>query len=719
MTLNELREAVSTAERAQENAFAVLSSLAGYIAKATHEEDVNLSHAREIAIRLVEHRDSLGGHAPMLDGVLRRLGLFPYLDLDALGARDLLAYEAHRPLDMPEDLVFHRVQAEVYRRLMDGQNIVLSAPTSFGKSLVIDALIASGKYRNVVVVVPTIALIDETRRRLYKFSPDYKVITHVSQPYTEKNLLVLTQERVLDLESLPDIDLFVVDEFYKLSPEREQFPDRAYLLNQAFQRLYRTGAQFYFLGPNIRALAAGIPDDFFGRIHFLRTGVSTVALDEITVEGGDAPHTVLADLCRDLDGPTLIYCQSPRSARAVLKTLIESGVGFPDSSLDRAVEWVGKNYHPEWSVCEGLARGIGVHHGQLPRALSHFTVRAFRARRLRFLICTSTLIEGVNTPAKNVIVFDKKIGKTNFDFFDYGNIRGRGGRMSVHYVGKVFLFHRQPDEQLPEVDIPALSQPSDAPSSLLLGLEEEELTEASRARLEDLLQDAELPAGVLKESTGLSVERQLETAAEIENRIQELAPLLRWHGVPNKRELQVACELVWKRLHGGTKEHGAFSDAQLAVRLNQLRDHPEAHDFIAAELTNEYHIKRGHSVDHIAEDILDFMRFWASHTFPRLLRALDRISKYVFGQRGLPTGDFTVYAAQVENFFSPPSAVALEEYGLPRSVTMRLNDVLPLEASLDDVLDALAQFDGEPARLDDFELELLDDVRGSLSSRRG
>ena len=50
---------------------------------------------------------------------------------------DRLAYEVHRPLGI-DDLVFHAKQAEVYRLLADGRNVVLSAPTSFGKSLIID-----------------------------------------------------------------------------------------------------------------------------------------------------------------------------------------------------------------------------------------------------------------------------------------------------------------------------------------------------------------------------------------------------------------------------------------------------------------------------------------------------------------------------------------------------------------------------------------------------
>lgn len=715
MTFNELKRAVATAESSNERAFEVLAELGGLVARAQGEESTEMSQAREIAIRLVEHRDELGGQAAPLDAMLRRLGLFPYIDAGAAGVRDRLAIEAHRPLDLPDgDIVFHRVQGEVYRRLLDGENVVLSAPTSFGKSLVIDALVASGHYRNIVVVVPTIALIDETRRRLSQFSPRYKVITHVSQPLAERNLLLLTQERVLELAELPDVGLFVIDEFYKLSPDRDGSLDRTYLLNQAFQRLYRTGAQFYFLGPNIHALKAGIPDDFIGRLQFIRTEVSTVALDEIHVDGGEDPHAALGTLCQTLDEPTLIYCQSPRSVRDVVAALIDANVSAPDASLDRAVEWTSRAYHPEWSVCKGLAHGIGVHHGQLPRALAAFMVRAFKERRLRFLICTSSLIEGVNTPAKNVIVFDKKIGMTDFDFFDYGNIRGRSGRMSIHHVGRVYLFHDKPRAELPEVDIPALSQPDDVPSSMLLGLEPGEMTERSRDRLEDLLEDAPLSAEILRASIGLDVERQLQTATVIEDNLSRYAPLLRWTGMPERAELDAAAELIWKHLHGGRGAHGAYSPSQLATRISMLRDSTDVGEMVDIEASSAYRISRGDSTDQIVEDILDFMRFWASHTFPRLLIALDRIADAILTRHDLPTGDFTVFAAQVENLFLPPPIVALEEYGLPRIVAMKLLAQLQPDGDLDATLARLAAIDLEAVALDPFERELLADVRASL-----
>jgi reverse gyrase len=49
---------------------------------------------------------------------------------------------------------------------MSGKNLAIIAPTSFGKSFIIDAFIALKQPKNTAIIVPTIALTDETRRRL-------------------------------------------------------------------------------------------------------------------------------------------------------------------------------------------------------------------------------------------------------------------------------------------------------------------------------------------------------------------------------------------------------------------------------------------------------------------------------------------------------------------------------------------------------------------------
>src|SRR5439155_22674093 len=111
-------------------------------------------------------------------------------------------------------------------------------------------------------------------------------------------------------------------------------------------------------------------------------------------------------------------------------------------------------------------------HGPLPRSLPQSVVRAFNSGALRYLVCTSTLIEGVNSKAKNVIVYDNRVAKRRFDFFTFNNIKGRSGRMFEHFVGRVFLFNDPPQEEFPFVDIPAFTQSASTAESLLIQLED-------------------------------------------------------------------------------------------------------------------------------------------------------------------------------------------------------------------------------------------------------
>ncbi|HEV8529538.1 MAG TPA: DEAD/DEAH box helicase, partial [Actinomycetes bacterium] len=370
LTIAEIRDLLaSPPDPLRERAFDVLAG----IAATASEQPEGMS--RELLIRALDRREDFDGTAPMLDALVRHHGLYPYLaDPDELGTADRIAYEVHRPVGT-DDLVFHAEQAQVYRLLADGHNVVLSAPTSFGKSLIIDGVIATGRYRTVILVVPTIALIDETRRRLtQRFRDTYKIITHPSQVPADRTIYVLTQERVLDIpnDRFPEVDFFAIDEFYKLDSSHDE--DRAVLLNQAFHRLHATGAQFYLLGPNIDALTA----DVRGRLEFqfICTDFQTVALDtEIHRVAKHDLQPAVVRRCADLSGPTLLYVRSPKRAREVAGWLLEGGLGRPEDDLDGAAEWVARTYHPDWLVARALKNGIGIHHGRIPRALAHHVVR--------------------------------------------------------------------------------------------------------------------------------------------------------------------------------------------------------------------------------------------------------------------------------------------------------------------------------------------------------
>lgn len=117
---------------------------------------------QEFVLRLLARIKDFQGMEPMIYSLVRQVGLFPYLEEENLSLKDTIAYEVHRPSGFKENIVFHHAQAEVYYTLLRGENVVLSAPTSFGKSLIIDSIIAAQKHSNIFIIVPTIALIDET-----------------------------------------------------------------------------------------------------------------------------------------------------------------------------------------------------------------------------------------------------------------------------------------------------------------------------------------------------------------------------------------------------------------------------------------------------------------------------------------------------------------------------------------------------------------------------
>ena len=115
--------------------------------------------------------------------------------------------------------------------------------------------------------------------------------------------------------------------------------------------------------------------------------------------------------------------------------------------------WIASNYHVDWSLAQLVKKGYGWHNGRLHRALAQIQLKLFEEiNGLRGVLCTSSVIEGVNTQAEQVVLWNKKNGRSNITSFEYKNIMGRAGRMFKYFVGDVFIMEKPPedsnDEQL-------------------------------------------------------------------------------------------------------------------------------------------------------------------------------------------------------------------------------------------------------------------------------
>lgn len=419
-------------------------------------ENSNKAEARSMVINLLDKLRRDGNeYTPLINHVIREVGLFPYIDPKTALWEDQVVVEAFKANVGDETPVtLHSAQSHVLKRLLLGDNIAVSAPTSFGKSFIVDAFIAIRQPENVVMIVPTIALADETRRRIeHKFSHKYIIITTTDATITERNIFIFPQERSFAyLDKLEKIDMLIVDEFYKASSMFDD--DRSSSLLSAIIELGRISRQKYYLAPNIHKIADNV---FTQGMQFMRlTDFKTVITKAAKIyEKRRSDENVdefkknnLVNILQNNTAKTLVYAGSYNNINKV-STILADNLPYKETSLLRDFnDWLKVNYGDSFSLCQLSERGIGIHNGKMHRSLSQIQVKLFECTEgLDTIISTSSIIEGVNTQAEQVIVWSNKNGLHKFDYFTYRNIIGRAGRMFKYFVGKVYLLEEPPVQE--------------------------------------------------------------------------------------------------------------------------------------------------------------------------------------------------------------------------------------------------------------------------------
>lgn len=462
-----------------------------------------VTDARSEVIKLLQlSQGEVAPYEKLVNHMIREVGLYPYINSEKASWQDAFAYEAFKVnTGNSEEKTLHLAQSAVLSALLKGESLALSAPTSFGKSFVIDAFIAIKEPKNVVIIVPTIALADETRRRLFrKFSDKYKIITTTSAALSERNILILPQERAFAfIDILPDIDIFIVDEFYKASTIFERENDRANSLLTVMARLGAKAKQRYYLAPNIKTLQ---PNVFTEGMRFMYMDFKTVVTMsrreyQKKREGESQEEFVsrrLPDLLEELNSKTLVYAGSYNKIDQVSNLLIDRVEISQSQLLNGFANWLRTYYSPHFKLAKLAERGVGVHNGSLHRSLAQLQIRLFEETKggIDTILSTSSIIEGVNTQAENVVLLSNKNGSLKtFDYFTYRNIIGRAGRMFCYFVGKVYLFVKPPDQTETQLNLEcpnevALSLDTEQPG-VELNQEQKDLQRKYQAEMDELI----------------------------------------------------------------------------------------------------------------------------------------------------------------------------------------------------------------------------------------
>ena len=665
--------------------------------------------------RLIRLLDSLGreekSYDPLLNHLIRESGLYPYLDPETSSWQDRFVFESFK-VDIwhDEPVTLHSEQSLVLKHLLDGDNLAVSAPTSFGKSLIIDAYIAIKKPKNVLILVPTIALTDETRRRLSKkFSAEYKIVTTSEVDLGERNILIFPQERAIQYcNKLEQLDLLVVDEFYKASQAFDK--ERSPALLRAMLKLGEKAAQKYYLAPNIADLNE---NPFTKGMIFLRMDFNTVFLEK---------HEEYKDINKDVqkkndallrilgnhETKSLIYAGSYSGVDSVTTLLIDNTEKEDSPLLSAFSVWLATNYHPNWKLTNLVKRGVGVHTGQLHRSLSQIQVRLFEEeqRGLQTLVSTSSIIEGVNTSAENVIVWSNKKAQLKLDDFTYRNIIGRGGRMFKHFVGKIYILEEPPAPADTQLELTF-------PDGLLADVDDEKYKqELTKEQLAKLLHYKEEMAKLMGDESfermrndGFLISSDIELIASIALAIKSdpkfVRSLANLHMPSSDNCVWTLSNKVLKLVPGGwDAAYKKFAEFVRTLSYNWSLSIPELLDQLA--------------VHDIAIDEFFKMERNATFKLSALLNDINVIQKEIAPDHKI---DISPFIARLSKAFLPSCVMGLEEYGLPRMLAKKIHaaglinfedEELDLHLAINLLREMRPEILGKMKDLDSFDRYVLD-----------
>ncbi|REE90609.1 helicase-like protein [Paenibacillus taihuensis] len=380
--------------------------------------------------------------------------------------------------------------------------LLVSAPTSFGKTYILREIIYQNyeHFRNIILIFPTVSLLNENVHEFKKFNRDlgleYSIINTTQKKFDpdSRNLFIFTPERVLQLlNENPNfkIDFFFMDEVYKIDnffdstdssegSSKEEERDKVFRI--VLYILSKKATQFYLAGPYINTTKLGEGFQRFIKlfdIRIIEIGVERVKKDHIHSWGTRATigrkqiifkdnkkisklNEIISFLEKSDEGKSIIYAESKKKVSTLAREIVSvTNTIEPHYKLNMFIEHLIKRYsythrnqqiHKSWTLIETLNKGIGLHHGAFPKYIQSEILSLFNNGPLNILICTTSITEGVNTKAKNVVFYGSSKGGKELKCFDIKNINGRAGRYYHHFIGRIFYLDKKIHEKVQQND---------------------------------------------------------------------------------------------------------------------------------------------------------------------------------------------------------------------------------------------------------------------------
>jgi hypothetical protein len=149
------------------------------------------------------------------------------------------------------------------------------------------------------------------------------------------------------------------------------------------------------------------------------------------------------------NGPVAVFCGTKPAAASLCERAVDvynRGLPIPAPSeasdrdeVRRLAYLHERNLGSDATATRSASLGVFAHHGNIPHGIRLAVEHAMKEGMARFVVCTSTLAQGVNLPIRYLIVTGTYQGRERIKVRDFHNLIGRVGRSGMHTEGSVLF----------------------------------------------------------------------------------------------------------------------------------------------------------------------------------------------------------------------------------------------------------------------------------------
>ena len=386
------------------------------------------------------------------------------------------------------DSLYPPQELALSKGVMNGNNILVTTPTSSGKTLIglMGMINILNKGKKVVYLTPLKALATEKLN-------EFKIIKNLScfknrkiniaistgdydsygTELIDKDIIILTNEKMdsilrHDANWIFDVGLFIIDEIHLLT-ERERGPTLEIIMTkiklmpqkpqiigisatvsnssevadwlrcEQIQSKWRPTELIegvYNYGKVTMNNGTAFEINNIGVVDNSTSGIISLAMDSIINDGGQS----------------LVFAETRKRTVSLAKKTSETVSKFLDKSSILSAHKIGVEILKQGDDTElnrtlssTVTKGVGFHHAGLGIKSRQIVENAFRNGIIKILFATPTLAAGVNLPARRVVIasifrYDYEYGgNIPLSILQYKQLCGRAGRPAYDKYGEAII----------------------------------------------------------------------------------------------------------------------------------------------------------------------------------------------------------------------------------------------------------------------------------------